>query len=160
MGIEEIQSDAQLQEFYRRNGILENARKPILVDDLNSLGLDLEEKGEMRIGRRLRTGTGEYSGFKWEPIPVTMKKAVTEVIDAINAAIMTTPENASLKGKRYIQLDHNSDEPENSFLKIYDHLKYKESGQPWLERIVDALVTKGYIFKLDKQNAYGYFVQA
>ncbi|PWU16008.1 MAG: hypothetical protein C5B45_01475 [Chlamydiae bacterium] len=164
--IEEIQSDQQLQQFYMRKGILENARKSIQVDDLSSLGLNLEEQGIMR-GRRLRTGTGDDDmDFEWERTPVTMGKAITDVIAAINTGLRETPENASLKGKRYIRLDHDSQEEENFFLKEYHRLGCKgfvsdeELNQRWLKRIIDALVAKGHLFKLDKQDPYGYFVQA
>ena len=165
--MEEIQSDHQLQQFYMRNGILENARKLIQVDDLASLGLDLEEQGLMRTGRRLQTGTG-VGNWEWETTPVTMEHAITDVIAAINKGIRETPDNASLKGKRYIRLDHDSQEEENLFLKEYNRLGCKEFGfvsdeelnQRWLKRIIDALVAKGHVFRLDKQNAYGYFVQA
>ena len=80
-----------------------------------------------------------------------------------------TPENASLKRKRYICLKHNSDEKENFLLKNYDQMGLpelkmfytnEELNQRWLKRIIDALVAKGYVFKLDRIDAYGYFVQA
>lgn len=166
--VEEIRSDRAMHEFYQRNGILENPRKPIQVLDLESLGLDLDESAEMRTGRRLKTGSGDDWDFEWETTQVTMRKAIIDVIAAINAAIQETPEEASLKGKRYIRLDHNSNEPETFFLKEYDRLGCKQFGfvsdeelnQRWLKRIVDALAEKGHIFKLDKQNNYGYFIQA
>ena len=168
--MEEIQSDRQLQQFYMRNGILENARKPIQVDDLASLGLDLEEQGLMRTERRLQTGTGD-GNWEWETTPVTMGQAVTDVIAAINKGIRETPENASLKGKRYICLDHDSPKKENLFLKEYHLLGLPGNGarmsytdeelnRRWLKRITNALADGGHVFKLDKITAYGYFVQA
>lgn len=165
--MEEIQSDSQLQQFYMKNGIVENERKTIQVEDLESLGLDLEEQGLIRKGKRLKNST-DSDDWEWETTPVTMRQAITDVIAAINKRILETPENASLKGKRYVLLDPNTNEKEKFFLKEYDRLGCKEFGsvsaeelnQRWLKRIIDALVAKGYIFKLDKQNAYGYFVQA
>jgi len=168
--MEEIQSDHGLQQFYMRNGILENARKPIQVDDLASLGLDLEEQGLMRTGNRLQTGTGA-DHWEWETTPVTMAQAITDVVAAINKGITETPEDASLKGKRYICLDHDSQEEENFFLKEYHRLGLPENGarfyytdeevkQRWLKRIINALADRGHIFKLDKISAYGYLVQA
>ncbi len=169
--MEEIQSDHQLQQFYMRNGILENARKLIQVDDLASLGLDLEEQGLMRTGRRLSTGTDDDWAFEWETAPVNMRKAITDVIAVINKGITETPENASLKGKRYIHLDLDSQEEENLFLKEYDRLGLPGNGarfsytdeelnQRWLKRIINALADGGHVFKFDKISAYGYYVQA
>lgn len=161
--LEEIRNDQQLQQFYARNGMLENPRKPIEVSDLRSLGLELEEEALACTGKKIKTG--EEGSYVWEKEIITMRKAITDVISAINKEILKTPEEASLKGKRYIQLDHDSQERENLFLKEYHRLGCQK-GQPvdnderWLKRIIDALVAKGHLFKLDKIDNYGYFLQA
>ena len=148
--IEEIKNDQQLQLFYARKGILENPRKLVQVDDLASLGLNLKEQGVMRTGAS-----------------VTMEKAIKDVLSAINKSISESPEIASLKGKRSIRLDHTSDKKDN-FIKEYDNLGLSEIrmsytdaelDQRWLKRIIDALVAKGYLFKLDEINPYCYCVQ-
>lgn len=141
--INEVQSYQRLQQFYAEHGILKNARKPIQVDDLSSLGLNLEEQREQ----------------------CTMRKAVAYVITCINEAIGNTPEDASVKGKRYIYLNTNRD------LKLMtcEKLGLPEDGrlvtetdenQGWLRRIINALVAKGHLFKLDRVNGHGYFIQA
>lgn len=162
--MEEIQADHQLQQFYMRNGILENARKPIQVDDLASLDLDLEEQGSIRTWRRLRTGT---DGNDWgqETISITLGQAVTDVIAQINEAIAQTPENASVKGKRYILLNTAN----NGSLQDYHRLGLpdnqvivtrEDEQQIWLRRIINALVAKGHLFKLVEVDGRGYCIQA
>lgn len=161
--IDEVHNYEQLQRFYTRNGILENARKPVQVDDLASLCLNLEEQGSIRTGQRLRTGT-DGNDWEWETTPTTLGQAVTDVIAQINEAITQTPENAAVKGKRYILLNTNNGSlqdyhrlglPDNQFF-----VTEAEEQQIWLRRIINALVAKGHLFKLDKVNGHGYFIQA
>jgi len=158
-----------LRQLHERNGILENPRKPIQVENLDSLGLNLEEKGILRVPKLRSVVDGLFnSSYYEEEQTVTLRQAVLDVISAINAAIRNTPEDASTKGKRYIRLNHNAHDPENFLMKEYDRLGCREFGsvsnaelnQRWLKRIVDALVENGHIYKLDKENGHGYFIQA
>lgn len=144
--MEEIQRDRELHQFYERNGILENARKPIHVADLSSLDLNLEELGQTRE-------------------KITLRDAVIDVIAQINEAIANAPENAAIKGKRYIRLNTNDDRK----LRLYNRsgidrssflLTEEEEQQIWLRQIINALVTKGHLFKLCEVNSHGYFIQA
>ncbi|EKE08203.1 MAG: hypothetical protein ACD_17C00291G0004 [uncultured bacterium] len=162
--IDEVQNYEQLQRFYVRNGILENARKPIQVDDLSTLGLNLDEQGDLRIPEvRSNASDGEASEYRHQPI--TLRDAVIDVIAQINDAINKTSENASIKGKRYILLNthhsrrlqdyHRLGLPED---KVF--VTEEEENQIWLRRIINALVAKGHLFKLDKVNGHGYFIQA
>lgn len=48
--IEELQNYEQLKQFHARNGILENPRKPIQIDDLSTLDLNLDEQGFINKG--------------------------------------------------------------------------------------------------------------
>ncbi len=167
--LEEIESDRKLRQLHERNGILENPRKPILVENLDSLGLNLEEEGVIRVPKyRSIVGSLFDGSYSVEKQTVTLRQAVLDVISAINAAISNTPEDASLKGKRYIKLDHNANNPDNFLMKEYDRLGCRQFGfvsdeelnQRWLKRIVDALVENGHIYELDKENGHGYFIQA
>jgi len=163
--MEEIQSDRQLQQFYMRNGILENERKPIQVDDLTTLGLNLDVQGELRIAEIRRNGSDEEASIEYRRQPITLREAIVDVIAQINKALTETPENAAIKGKRYILLNTNHSES----LRDYDGLRLpkdkfcvpeEEENQIWLRRIINTLVAKGHLFKLDKVNGHGYFIQA
>lgn len=157
--MKEIQTDQQLQQFYAKNGILAHARKPIQVDDLTTLGLNLDEKGYY-YKRKLGKGVD----IEYIQQPITLREAVVDVIAQINKAIAETSEDASVKGKRYILLNTN-----RGSLRDYNELGLpegkgfvteKERSQIWLRRIVNALIEKGHIFKLDNVNGHGYFIQA
>lgn len=165
--MEEIRSDQELQQFYMRNGILENARKPIQVDDLTTLDLNLEEQGFLIIEEVRRNGSDEEPSIVFRKQPITLRYAVVDVIAQINDAITKAPENALIKGKRYIFLNIN----DSRSLQSYDclgrpkgkfHLTKEEAQQVWLRRIINALVAKGHLFKLDLDKIYGngYFIQA
>lgn len=163
--MQEIQSDQQLQQFYMRNGILENARKPVQVDDLTTLGLNLEEQGDRCIEEIRRNGSDEEPSIEYRQQSITLRDAVVDVVAQINKALTETPENAAIKGKRYILLNIHDSES----LRDYDRLgppqdKFaitkEEEKQIWLRRIISALVAKGHLFKLDKVNGHGYFIQA
>jgi hypothetical protein len=162
--MEELRSDGRLQRFYREGGISEDARRPIKVDDLKTLGLDLDEQGEFFISETYENGSdGELVIGRRQTI-ITLEEAVIDVIGQINKALTETPEGASIKGKRYILLDTNSE-----ILGIYHRLglpKGKHAltpvgeNQRWLRRIINALVAKRHLFKLDRVNGCGYFIQA
>jgi len=144
--IDEVQNYEQLQRFYTRNGILENARKPIQIGDLNTLGLNLDEQGHLHT--------------------ITLREAVEDVITQINTQISKAPSAASAKGTRYILLNTN-----HGTLRDYLHIgldgQYvrfissdEQESQTWMARIINTLVAKGHLFKLDKVNGHGYFIQA
>jgi hypothetical protein len=129
----------QLQAFHQKNGIVGNPKKPIQVDDLAFLGLDLEETAE-REGKIFTLGQG-----------------VAEVITNINEAI-------DKEGKRDIRLII-----EETNLTNYDQLgrpnhgnilSEEEKQKIWLRRIIHALIDKGHLFALDKVTGMGYFIQA
>lgn len=165
--IEELQNAKALNRFYTDQGILENPTKPIQIDDLNALGLDLKEQGSIRTGKRLVKGSN-LSSWEWETTSVTMEQAIKDVIAALNQGItLQGQEKASLKEKRCIRLDHQSDREEDRLFKEYDtlglpgfrlHYTEEELEQRWLKRIIDALKDKGYVFSL-RIDPYGYFVQ-
>ncbi|MBM3202088.1 MAG: hypothetical protein FJZ56_06750 [Chlamydiae bacterium] len=150
--IEELQNYEQLKQFHARNGILENPRKPIQIDDLSTLDLNLDEQGFIN------------KGLVREPI--TLQNAVEDVISQINKKIDEAPIAAAVKGMRYMLLN-------TSRGTLLDYLRIglngeevlgissdEEENQVWLKRIINALVTKGHIFELAMVNSHGYFVQA
>lgn len=157
--MEEVQNYRALQEFYKEKGILENPRQLIQVDDLATLGLNLEEQGTF--------STYVINGPDEEDIEksITLRDAVIDVINQINEAITNAPENRAIKGLRYILLNINK----NENLKAYADLGLpqsqliitkEEKNQLWLPRIINALVDQGHLFKLVDDNGHGYLIQA
>ena len=147
------QNHLALKQYYASRGISErNGSQFIQVVDWAALGLNLEET----------RGIFDYNEGRWRDI--TMREAVCYVIDQINLVMSQKPADDSLRVKRYIFLDIN----DNKFLfslSCYNSYYRDDQGRlvpedPWLLKIVKALEKNGYIFKLDKCNGYGYYIQA
>jgi hypothetical protein len=162
--IDEVQNYEQLQRFYTRNGILENARKPIQIGDLNTLGLNLDEQEHLPEVRR--NGSDGEASIECIQQSITLREAVEDVITQINTQISKAPAAASAKGTRYILLNTN-----HGTLRDYLHIgldgQYvpfissdEQESQTWMARIINTLVAKGHLFKLDQVNGHGYFIQA
>ena len=160
--LEEIHSSNQLLDFYQRNGILTDQRKPIDVD-LSTLGLNLEETGEIRVKNVIKNGTDDDEDLEEHSQRVTMREVAEVTIAEINRLIQKTADDESVKGKRSILLSTNSKK-----IAPYQNLgappgfilKDGEEKLFWLRKIIDALIEKGYLFKLVKENGRGYFIQA
>jgi hypothetical protein len=161
-----VQNYEQLQRFYTRNGILENARKPIQIGDLNTLGLNLDEQVHLHIRKVRRNGSDGEASIEYIQQSITLREAVEDVITQINTQISEAPAAASAKGTRYILLNTN-----HGTLRDYLHIgldgQYvrfissdEQESQTWMARIINTLVAKGHLFKLDKVNGHGYFIQA
>lgn len=159
--LQELESDKALRTLYEKNGII-TGKEPIQVD-LDSLGLDLTEKGQISVPARDEKGKLIMEGedVKYEEQTITLRKATEDVIAEMNKLIQNSPDQASTKGKRYFVLNTNKDS-----LRTYNNLglpankffiNEEEEKQLWLRRIVAALVDKGYILKLDKVNGHGYY---
>lgn len=162
--LEELESDKTLRSLYEKNGIV-TGKEPIQVD-LDSLGLDLTEKGQISVPARNEKGKLIMKGedVRYKKQTITLRKATEDVIAEMNKLIQNSPDQASTKGKRYFVLNTNKDP-----LRTYNNLglppgkffvNEEEEKQLWLRRIVAALVDKGYILKLDKVNGNDYFIQA
>lgn len=149
--LEEIRSDRQLLDFYQRKGVLADHRKRIEVD-LNTLGLNLDEVEETRVAHFVGNGTDDEGDLEYRKQAIYMREVAEGTIAEINRLIQETAENESVKGKRYILLNTNHGAAYN----------YVQLGRetPWLQRIINALVEKGHLFKLVKENGHGYFIQA
>ena len=141
--VKEIQADKSLQEFYEKNGILTNPRKRVQVDDLETLGLQLEETDD--------EGNPD----------ATLREATIMVIANINEAIEKTPNDSSIKGKRNVLLNTN-----RGGLEYYAQVPYhaemtrEREEQTWIRRIINALIAKGHLFSLNGVNSRGYSIQA
>lgn len=155
--LQELESDKALRALYEKNGVI-TGKEPIQVE-LNSLGLDLTEEGQICV-----SVGAEEDKLKWEKQTVTLRKVTEDILAEMNSLIQNSSDQASTKGKRRFVLNTNK----HPFM-AYNNLGLssakvfvdeEEEKQLWLRRIVAALVDKGYILKLDKVNAQGYFIQA
>ncbi|WP_068469672.1 DUF648 domain-containing protein [Candidatus Protochlamydia phocaeensis] len=156
--LKELESNQQLREFYERKGI-RTGKEPIQVD-VDTLDLNLTEEGQISV----RIGWDETNRrVKWEKQKVTLRQAAEQVIAKINTLLQESSDQASIKGKRYFLLDREED-----LFNQYDQLGF-DSNKPskeeqekhiWLRRIIRALIDKGHLFKLDKINGYGLYIQA
>lgn len=159
--MEQIRSDEELNRFYRERGILENPRKPIKIENLEELGLNLNESDI--YSKRIVVEKDGEKDLGWKEKTVTLGKVVRDVISEINKKITEAKESASPKGKRHLLLNTNQG-------KMHDYYHLGNEGRSflteaeleknWLRKIIKALVNKGYLFKLETENGHGFFVQA
>ncbi len=148
--LEELETYQRLNTFYQNKGILEDCRQPIEVD-LSALGLGLEETAQIYTGRR-------------EPTTQSLRDACVYVIAKINELIKTAPADKSIKGQRKILLNTNIDNVISSYSQVpvmpFLCRNEEEENQIWLRQIINALVTKGYLFQLERVGGDGYLIQA
>jgi len=144
--MQQIESDRQLRAFHQTKRIV-SGKEPIKVDDLDTLGLDLDREGRV-----------------WGmPRAITLREGVTHLIAEINKLIQAKSDRSSAKHKRYLCLNHN-DEP------FMDYSRLRFEGEPdgrdgidrtsWLLKTIQTLVDKGHLFKLERIDGHGYFIQA
>lgn len=154
--LKELQDDQLLRTFHARKGI-KTGKEPLKVD-LKSLGLDLTEQAQINV-----TVGVDGNKFKREKQSVTLKKVAKDVIDEINKLIQNSSDQASTKGKRYFVLN-TTEHPLSYYhglgLSSKILIDEKDEKKLWIRRIIQALIDKGHIFKLDKVNGHGYFIQA
>jgi hypothetical protein len=127
------------------------------VEDLTTLDLELDAEGSLRIISEVRENGSDgelHQGSIYRQQRFTLRDAVLDVISQINEAIRKTPEDASIKGKRYIVLT-----TDKGSLQHYEQLKLPNQQQSWLRKILDALVEKGHLFKANV-NGTQYLIQA
>ncbi len=153
----EIESNNKLKKYYSTHNIT-TGFEPLVVDP-NLLALNLEETGDVKLFVR-----AENDEFNLETKTVTMRDVVEELLEKINSLILKSETNSSLKGKRYILVNTN-DQP---FKQYYElglppnklSISKEEEKNRWLTQIINALVEKEYLFKLEKVNGHGYYIQA
>lgn len=146
--LKEIESNIQLKQYYKNHGIV-TGKEPIKVD-ISLIGFDLSK--EIEEDRFTKENDGTPSKM------YSLKKIIEDVVDEINKLIQKTPGNMSVKGQRYFVLNTNH-EPFSKYNSLGLPEKFvitdEEDKQRWLHRVIQALVDKGYLFKLDKVNGHG-----
>lgn len=149
-----LESDKKLRQFYENKGIV-TGKEPIQVD-VDSLGLDLTEKGKISVFNKVSR--------ECEVQTVTLREVTEQVVAKINKRIQKKSDKESTKGKRYILLSTDK-KPFFQYLAFglppKDQLFIdKDDKRLWFNRIIQALVEKGHVFKLIHNNAAGYSLQA
>lgn len=136
----------QYQEFHK-NRKIQTGLEPIMeLSELAALGLDLNESWKKEVDE------WDEKTQKWarELKTFTLKEAVEDVVNFINRRIEAAKAD-HLKDKRRVRLPMNS-EP----FDIYGNLgldpkkvsfTWEEEQQLWMNRILNALRDKGYIFE-------------
>ena len=159
--MEQVKTDQQLHQFHQRKKILENARKPIPVANLNTLRLDLNEQRYLTAPELVDNSFEESTEGQF----ITLKQAAIDVIHQINTAISEAPEADSPKAKRNIILNTNQGRL-NFYLRtglagqeMPDYPSDEQRRQTWLARIINALVATGDLFQYGV-NGQGYRIQA
>lgn len=164
MDAAQVDNIRQCQQFYAEKGILDEPRKPIQVEDLASLGLNLDEQAPLRLIERVDRASDGKRTIIWKSQVVTLREVVTEVIAYINEAIAGAPQQTTIQEQRYITLDLNAGnflqyekigQPAKSVLTV------QEQQQSWLYKILNALVQTGHLLSLDHtSNVNYYYIQA
>lgn len=150
-----LPEDRALQQFYKERGILENPDRPILVEDLETLGLDLNEQGTYSRYCVEDSGRGE-----WKELPATMREVAEAVIAHINERLSESrPPIDSIKSKRYIWINIASSKIQPYWtlgLPIMPPTgrTHKCHEQGWLNRVAAALVEKGYLLSMKRERVW------
>lgn len=153
----ELEENRRLYAYYQRKGIIGKETKPIQIDDLDSLGLNLQETAMMEddIGNPLTE--------------VTMEQVIQDVIVHIDGVIQRHSAQDSLKTIRFVKISEFP-LPFRDLVGKYVWCAHAALAQEplrcvkkyWLHSIFQALVDKGHIFgfKFDPFQFYDICVQA
>lgn len=153
----ELEEIRQIKAFHVAKGI--QTGKELLDVDVEALELNLDAKADFQ------SVLGSIDGkVIMEANSVTMRDVAVEVIKELNKLIQASREHKSVRAKRYFILNINH-QPLSKYIalglpKIVRALTPEDEKKLWLHQIISALVAKGHLYKLEKVNALGYFIQA
>lgn len=157
--LQEIADNNALCSFYANRSIITG--KELIVADLDSLDMNFDQETRIWVSKIINTGMIDEDELLTKET-ITLRQATEDVILEINRLIQFAPSQSSIKSQRYIILNHNEGNL-SSYAKSHiktSSLKSPTEKQSWLDCIIQALVSKGHLFKLYKVNGHGYFVQA
>ena len=156
--LKELESDKQLRQFHQTMGIV-TGKEPMQVD-IDSLGLDLAQEGQIQIPVERDDGKNE-----WKLHTVSLREVAEYMIEKNESDYSSKSDQDSLKRKRHLYININNYQmrqyhelglPKDKFFDITK----EEEKQRWPRQIIEALVKNGYLFNLDETKGYDYFVQA
>lgn len=156
--------DKKLRDIYEKNAPI-TAQERIKVD-LDSLALELAEEGQIDVPARDEKGEliiEENDEVRWIERTITLETATKDVIAELNNLIQNNINQKSKIDNNFLLLNTNK-EPFRTYNRLgvpldKFYLSEEEEKQLWLPRIINALVSKGYISKLDRVNGHGYFIE-
>lgn len=142
------EEEIQLKVFYEQNGIIDDERKPIEIENWEQLGLPLDATTPITvvIEHEVRKKDGSQIKFSRKTTQtVTLRKTAEEVIGEINEAIQQSNDDLPIKSKRCVRL-------------ILPPEYRGHQREKWITSILHALVKARYIFKV-QEDAEGYIIQ-
>lgn len=156
-----LTSDESLRLFYEKKGLVTGLEA--LQVDLDSLGMDLTEEGQIHC----LMGWSKNGGLLTETQTITLRKVAEEVIAEMNkqfqSGICSVSTKNLTKNHRYFVVDTTVN-PFKPYVRLGSEpgifLSEEQEKQLWLYRILKALVDKGHLFKIDRIDRHGYFIQA
>lgn len=157
--VERLEREAALRAFHQERGYNVEPAKPIILDNLESLGLDLEQTTEVG-GQTIRGPGGKKTtlpSHTWK-----MRDALNFLIGKLNEYLIARAEKCpDAKGVRNIYLNVNRGDFDrwNSLGRSDDSFAPSDEKESWAVQILDALVKEKLIYSY-YENGHGFFIQA
>jgi hypothetical protein len=163
-----------LQEYYKKQGILENPRKPIAIDDLSTLGLDLKLAFKTKSAKTLSPDMKETKGAEIYNASLalcdrtlTLEEVLKDLIGILNESIRQTPDFYGTRGSRALDIGNLRGMSKTSIIKLAAYEEINQDQTAWLHMIFEALAEKGHVYRYDRtvvkyngQLQPQYFIQA
>lgn len=134
----ELKVEATLRDLYTEKG---TSAKEKLVVDLDSLPIDLNEKGPRK-----------------NKVEITKRELAEILIETINKEIANKSDDESLKGTRNVFIHANGKEL-NKYRLLGMKDIFSEEGNPWVDEILLALKDQGYLFSAQKTPGDDWILQ-
>ncbi|MBS0648905.1 MAG: hypothetical protein JSS10_06765 [Verrucomicrobia bacterium] len=147
-----------LHTFYQENGILDNEREPIDVDDYDSLELG-DLSASITLPMLVDLTNIESDGAVCDQT-VTVREVVYEVIKRINQEIKKAPALTPVRQARMVGFPTGRWDLFSQAFSWGIQPGDKDDNNRLLIRILDALVAKGYLFKRGEPSGRAVWVQA
>jgi hypothetical protein len=158
-----LQKLKDLQNHYKVEGILENPRKPIAINDLSTLGLDLKQtfKAIERIltPEEKKTMSPEIQKIIQELSgkPFTLEEVIRDLIEMFNVSIRQSPDFYGTRGRREIDVDTLKGMTFSSMFKMAAFKVFELHQVPVLHLIFEALKKNGHVYDYTMTfNSSGY----
>lgn len=137
------------QQFLEAKNI-HTGHEPIMsIDDIDQLGLDLDEKGSYTYSDY---DPNTFAVFN-NTVECTLRDAVKEIITFFNKELENPKNSEHVKRIRTIKIPNALQQKyQNLDLPYGTRPQPREEEQLWINRILRALTIKGYIFQLTKDN--------
>lgn len=146
------------QAFLQAKNIQTGHEPMMSINDIEQLGLDLDEEGTYE-----KPSVNDESGLDTQLVKCTLRDAVIAVINTINQQLAKPNKSGHVREIRdvgvaidYSPFSHYAD---LGLPKEQVSITFAEEQKLWLNRIMNALEKKGYIFHYANNRARGYSIQ-